>query len=200
MTVGTVIIMVKAPVAGRVKTRLGADIGMARSAALFRTMTAQTIARAGAGPWRTIIAVEPFSAMEGYGNLWPTAFDRISQAKGDLGNRMREAMKAFPLGPVVIIGADALGLRSSHIRMAFSALRGADAVFGPAEDGGYWLIGLARRRGASSLFEDVRWSTKYALADTKKSLPARFTVAELPVLSDVDTIDDLPVRGLTMTV
>ena len=60
-----------------------------------------------------------------------------------------------------------------------------------ARDGGYWLIGLARRRPAPDLFRHVRWSTSHALEDTHNSLPKSFQVALLDEMGDVDTVRDL---------
>lgn len=192
---GTVFIFVKAPRAGKVKTRLGAGIGMGRAAALFRIMTERTIIEAEKGDWRVVLAVDPAAALEGWGSLWPPHLERMAQGSGDLGDRMKRVSSAAPTGPVVVIGADAPGLRARHISAAFAALKGADAVFGPAGDGGYWLIGLARRRSAPNLFEQVRWSTKHALKDTKKSLPAGFHTAMLEKLHDVDEAKDLGALG-----
>ncbi|MEM9617423.1 MAG: TIGR04282 family arsenosugar biosynthesis glycosyltransferase [Pseudomonadota bacterium] len=191
----TVIIFVKAPQAGRVKTRLGADVGMGRAAALFRIMTERTISEAMKGPWRTLLAVDPPRAVAGFETLWPSQLARTPQARGDLGARMRHAFDIAPTGPVAIIGADAPGMRVRHLREAFAALKGADAVFGPAEDGGYWLIGLSRRRVAPGLFNGVRWSTRHALADTVESLPSQFRIQYLERLRDIDTAHDLSVMG-----
>ncbi|MCA8888252.1 MAG: TIGR04282 family arsenosugar biosynthesis glycosyltransferase [Parvularculaceae bacterium] len=197
---GTLIIIVKAPVAGRVKTRLGAALGPARAAAMFRVLSANTLSRASAGPWRTVLAVDPPGAVAGFENLWPPRFSRIAQMRGDLGARMAAAFALAPPGPVVIIGADAPGVSARHIRAAFAALAGCDAVFGPAEDGGYWLIGLSRRRAVprllgGGLFKNVRWSSPHALADTLAGLPARFRVAMIERLRDLDDGEDFAALG-----
>ncbi len=196
---GTVTIFVKAPRAGKVKTRLGVGIGMGRAAALFRIMTERTVAEAVKGEWRTCLAVDPPSAVTGWDRLWPPQLSRMAQGPGDLGARMVRAFSAAPPGPVLIIGADAPGLRARHLRQAFKALGRADAVFGPAEDGGYWLIGLSRRRAAPGLFNNVRWSTKYALADTMKTLPQYFQVEMLESLQDIDVAKDLSALGARST-
>jgi hypothetical protein len=195
MTRGALIVFMKAAKAGRVKTRLGRGIGMGRAAALFRHMSAATLAEAGKGSWRKIIAVDPPGEVLRWRGGWPADFERLAQSRGDLGERMKAAMRAVHGGPVVIIGADAPGLRARHIRGAFAALGRADAVFGPADDGGYWLIGLARRRRAPELFANVRWSSRHALADTIASLPTAFTTAFLPTLQDIDEPNDLALAG-----
>ncbi len=196
---GTVIVFAKAPRAGAVKTRLAADIGPARATALFRIMTERTIAEAARGQWRTIVAVDPAAALSGWENLFPPHVTRIPQGGGDLGRRMKRAFASVKEGPAVIIGADAPGLRAAHLRAAFQALAGADAAFGPARDGGYWLIGLANRRAAPDLFESVRWSSPNALADTLKTLPPAFKTAMLEPLSDIDEAADLVHFGLRAT-
>lgn len=196
---GTVIIFVKAPRAGKVKTRLGAGIGMGRAAALFRIMTERTIAEAVKGEWRTCLAVDPPSAITGWDIVWPPRLPRMAQGPGDLGTRMACAFKAAYSGPAIIIGADAPGLRARHLRQAFRALGRADAVFGPAEDGGYWLIGLSRRRAAPDLFKNVRWSTKHALADTLKTLPRYYRTEMLESLQDIDVAKDLSALGARST-
>lgn len=191
----TVFVFVKAPRAGQVKTRLGADIGMGRAAAIFRFLTERTIAEAAKGEWKTVLAVDPPGAVRGWRALWPPHLSRVVQGPGDLGARMARVIAAAPPGPVVIIGADAPAFRARHLRQAFHALGRADAVFGPAEDGGYWLIGLARRKPAPDLFHSVRWSTAHALEDTVASLPQEFDVRYLERLSDIDEAKDLRLLG-----
>lgn len=191
---GTLIIFVKAPVAGRVKTRLARDLGAGRAAAVCRHLTALTIANASAGDWRTILAIDPPAAVSQFSTLWPRKFKRFVQASGDLGDRLRAAFESAPKGPVVVIGADAPGLRKRHIRSAFRALAGRDAVFGPAADGGFWLIGL-RRVPSPGVLVNVRWSTRHALADTLKTLPGTRRVAFLERLCDVDHAADLATLG-----
>jgi hypothetical protein len=193
---GTVIIFIKAPVAGRVKTRLGREIGMGRAAALFRILMQRTIAESLKGEWKTVLAVDPPSAARRAARFWPTRIERTPQGPGDLGARMARAFREAPSGPVVIIGADAPALRARHLHAAFQALKGAHAVFGPAEDGGYWLIGLNRRRAAPDIFHGVRWSTKHALKDTLKTLPASVDIRMLETLRDVDEAVDLETIGL----
>jgi hypothetical protein len=192
---GTLIVFIKAPVAGRVKTRLAKAVGPARAAAIFRQLTVQTIAEARKGEWRTILAIDPPTAAEGFSTLWPPELDRVVQARGDLGARMSAAFDVAPAGPAIIIGADAPGMRARHIRGAFRALAGADAVFGPSDDGGYWLVGLARRRAAPHLFRDVRWSSRHTLKDSVKSLPASFRSASVNRLRDIDDGADLKALG-----
>lgn len=195
MREGTVIIFVKAPRAGAVKTRLGATIGMARAAAIFRALMERTIAEAQKGPWRVMLAVDPPSAIRGWGVHWPTDIARVAQGAGDLGARMARAFRKAPDGPVLVVGADAPALRARHLREGFRILRGSDAVFGPAADGGFWLLGVSRRTGWRPAFESVRWSTEFTLEDTLAGLPAHIRVQFLDRLSDIDEAADLAALG-----
>ncbi|MEZ5920307.1 MAG: TIGR04282 family arsenosugar biosynthesis glycosyltransferase [Parvularculaceae bacterium] len=188
---GTLIIFLKAPVAGRVKTRLARDLGHPRAAALFRHMTQLTISRLSKGNWRTILAIDGTPNGRGFDNLWPLRLPRMVQSGGDLGARMARAFSLAPPGPTIIIGADVPEARAEDIRAALFELGRKDAVFGASPDGGYWLIGLARRRSAPALFDGVRWSSRHALADTKKSLPEDFSFAEIEMRPDIDEIADL---------
>ena len=103
---------------------------------------------------------------------------------------MGRIMRSMPPGPVMIIGADVPGIRPGHIGEGFRALD-QDAVFGPATDGGYWMIGLRRTRIPATLFQHVQWSTEHALHDTKRSLGSDARIREVATLRDVDTLADL---------
>ena len=184
------IVMAKPPLAGRAKTRLANDIGPARAASFCRLATGRLLHRLGGDPrWRTHLCVNA-GAGEDYA-CWPTGMPRLRQGGGDLGARMARAMAGAGRGPVVILGTDTPQVEPQDVAEAFTRLGAADAVFGPADDGGYWLIGLARRRPALRLFEGVRWSTEHALADTAASLPSGFQVHYLRTLTDVDDADAL---------
>jgi hypothetical protein len=117
--------------------------------------------------------------------VWPGTWRQIGQGTGDLGERMGRVMRALPPGPAVIIGTDVPDIRPDHVARAFRALGRHDAVFGPAADGGYWLVGLRRRPRVPEIFEGVRWSTEFALADTLANA-LTLDVALLDVLDDVD--------------
>ncbi len=186
----TLVIMLKEPRPGRVKTRLGRDIGMVGAAWWFRHQAARLIRRVEDPRWRVVLAVAP--DREGLASrIWPAHLPRIAQGQGDLGDRMARIMRGLPRGPVCIIGGDIPGIRASHVARAFAALGGHDAVFGPAPDGGYWLIGLRRTRAVSAGFlQGVRWSTEHALGDSIATLPGA-RIAQTHTLRDVDTAADL---------
>lgn len=182
--------MLKEPRPGRVKTRLGQDIGMIDAAWWFRHQVNDVLKRLEDPRWDLVLAVSPdHTALTS--RLWPAHLERIPQGNGDLGHRMARIMKTRRPGPVCIIGGDIPDVRKTHIQKAFIALGNHAAVFGPAPDGGYWLIGLKRVSATPrSLFQCVRWSTEHALRDSARSL-AGYSIAYIDQLQDVDRGADL---------
>ena len=180
--------MIKAPVAGRVKTRLGRDIGMVPAAWWYRHQCRSLLRRLTDPRWRILLAVSPDRAR--HSRFWPD-LPRMPQGQGDLGRRMARAMGHVPRAPVCLIGSDIPDVTRAHISRAFALLGGHDAVFGPAHDGGYWLVGL-RRGGLAreAMFEGVRWSSPHALSDSRAALKG-WRIAETDTLRDVDTAGDL---------
>ena len=177
-------IFLRVPGIGRVKTRLAHDIGAVAAWSFYRTQLARTIRNLERdGRWRLTLAVTPETAVADCRLLRGRAV--IGQGGGDLGTRMARVADALPPGPVVIVGVDAPALMPRHVAAAFRALGHADAVFGPAADGGYWLVGLRRRPRPLGIFENVRWSSEHALADTLANLGGRPHVF-LETLEDVD--------------
>ncbi len=188
------VIFLRAPQHGAVKRRLAAGIGESAAFSFYRSQVRDIIRRLGQDRrWQTVLAVTP-DRLSRHGRFWPALarpFGTRAQGGGDLGARMARLFTALPPGPVVIVGADIPGIRADHVAEAFRRLDRFEAVFGPAADGGYWLIGLARRRLAPRalcrrLFANVRWSSPNALADTRANLPARAEAPPLGVLEDVD--------------
>ena len=179
-------VMVKAPRIGLVKTRLGRDIGHVWSWSFYRR-TLGTVLRPLVKDrrWSTWLAVSPDKSLR-QDYVWLVRTPRLTQGSGNLGDRMSRMMIVMPPGPVVIIGMDIPDIRPHHIEQAFRTLGNHDAVFGPTDDGGFWLVGLKRRPVLKEIFASVRWSSKHALADTRANLPVGWRVAELEVLTDVD--------------
>ncbi|MCH2248829.1 MAG: TIGR04282 family arsenosugar biosynthesis glycosyltransferase [Cognatishimia sp.] len=186
----TLVVMVKEPHPGRVKTRLGRDIGLTSSAWWFRHQVAALLRRIEDPRWQTVLAVAP--DIEGMSSrVWPEHLPRVPQGSGNLGDRMARVFHTMPKGPVCIIGADIPGITRARIGEAFKALGNHDAVFGPAPDGGYWLVGMKRQRPVPPrLFEGVRWSTDTALADSAATMKG-LSIAHVATLQDVDTLADL---------
>ena len=185
----TLIVMLKDPRPGRVKTRLGREIGMVPAAWWVRHQTARLLRRLTDPRWHLVLAVAPDTALAS--RAFPGHLPRVAQGPGDLGARMARLLRAAPSGPVLLVGGDIPGLTAAHVARGFAALGGHDAVFGPATDGGFWLVGLKHPRAATAdLFRGVRWSTPHALADSLATLRDR-RVARADMLSDVDTAADL---------
>lgn len=108
----------------------------------------------------------------------------MSQGEGDLGERMHRLLAEGPRQSL-LIGSDIPGIRPRHLAAAFRKLAGADAVFGPAADGGFWLVGISKPNRLKP-FRSVRWSSRYALTDTLENFRG-LRVAFAAELADVDT-------------
>jgi len=202
-------IFAKAAVPGAVKTRLIASLGVQGATELHRRLVCralETVAHAQVGAvelWTTPPGAVAFLCT---GEQPPGIAVRM-QADGDLGERMRVAIAdGLERAPgVVLVGADVPGMRCDDLHQASDALaRGHDAVLGPAEDGGYWLIGLSRHAAGlagsttelshhlGALFHGVPWSTPGVLHATRERLRAlAWRWQELPTRWDVDRPEDL---------
>lgn len=179
----TVVVFARAPRLGTVKRRLARDIG-GRAALRFHVATLTALLRGlkAGGRFDVVLAVTPDRASVRV----PEGIRVIPQGQGDLGRRMSRVLRRYRR--VALMGCDIPDATAGDVRSAFRALGTADAVFGPAEDGGYWLIALGPRR-PGDLFGTTRWSTEHALSDTL----ARFRyhrVGFIRTLSDVDTGED----------
>ncbi|MEN2495125.1 MAG: hypothetical protein TECD_01043 [Hyphomicrobiaceae bacterium hypho_1] len=179
------VIIVKQPVAGRVKTRLATGIGVTCATTFYRNSSRAVIARLSNDKrWSTTLSVSPDTTLKR--PPWPRNLQQIPQGHGDLGARIENAFKALPPGPAILIGSDIPSIRPSHIAEGFSSLGSNDVVFGPAYDGGFWLIGMARRRPILNPFKDVVWSSEHTLADNLRSLYG-YRIALVRRLNDIDT-------------
>ncbi|MGD9724829.1 MAG: TIGR04282 family arsenosugar biosynthesis glycosyltransferase [Alphaproteobacteria bacterium] len=175
------VIFARNPRLGTGKRRLARDIGPVAALRFQRVILSLILRRIGNDRrWTTWLAVTP-----DYSNPWPQRYRRLPQGRGDLGKRMASVVQKLPPGPVVIIGSDIPEIATSDIAHAFRDLGHKDAVFGPAVDGGFWLVGLRRRPHFVDPFQSVRWSSEHALTDTLANLPHK-SVSLLRLLSDVD--------------
>jgi len=184
-----VVIFARRPQLGRVKTRLAADIGPVETLRFYRA-TLNTVSRrlAAGGGWSTWIGITPDDTL-GKDRLYPRGVGRLPQGGGDLGQRMAQCLSRFGPYPALIVGSDIPDIDRRHIASAFDALKRNDLVFGPSDDGGYWLVGAAQGVRAVNLFDDVRWSTEHALADTLANARKDVRVAMLEPLADIDDGD-----------
>ncbi len=184
------LLFVKAPRLGAVKRRLARDIGRQEAWKFYRGTVRRMILKLARDPrWRCYLVVTPDS-FDGHEPFWPLSRSVpcpvLKQGVGDLGMRMGRAFDAMPPGPTVLVGSDIPELTPAHIAQAFDALGRADAVFGPAADGGYWLVGLTPRARRTNPFQGVAWSSAEALSDTARNLAKGHSIAMLEMLSDID--------------
>ncbi len=199
-----ILVFLKWPEPGRVKTRLAVSVGEWEAVRIYRALVREVggiLGRCGeehlavcyAPPereWdiRRWITEEALPVERSVNHWW-------AQSRGDLGRRQRWAVaRAFAEGyeRVAMIGTDCVDLDQSLIREAWDILEKADWVFGPAADGGYYL-GALRRNAPSpvEVFRGVRWSTEHTLADCLKNLErAGGTVTLLKSLQDVDAYEN----------
>ncbi|RVU37829.1 glycosyltransferase [Hwanghaeella grinnelliae] len=183
----TLLIFAKEPRLGRVKSRLARDIGATAALHFYRgNLTRLHRQLSVHSRWRVIWCLAPDRAVHAR-RAWPRGVKRQAQGRGDLGQRMARALNDAPPGPVLLIGSDIPAIDAASMQQAISLLGRKDAVFGPAEDGGYWLVGFRRIRPVPyGLFRGVRWSGPFALGDTIATLPAGARVGFAAVLPDVD--------------
>ena len=183
--------MAKAPVAGQVKTRLVPPLTDAQAADFYAAMLDDMIARLRrAARCRVHVAVAPATFDRA---RLPASWDVVPQVAGDLGTRLTAAFRhVFADGgrQVVALGVDSPTLPWQLVSRAFTALRRADVVLGPTEDGGCFAIGL--RRLPPRFFAGIAWSTD-AVCRQLAAHAARhgLTVRQLPVWYDIDTIGDV---------
>jgi uncharacterized protein len=184
----SLIVFVKAPRPGRVKTRLAAAIGDSAAAEIYRAL-AERVVEQTRGPYARLLFADGVEEVQ----AWLPGELCISQQGEDLGARMASAFAwAFTRGHsrVVLIGTDAPDVDRADVQSAIEALEACDVVLGPAADGGYYLIALARP--CPGLFDGVAWSTPTVLAATlgrAQTLGLRVTLLE--PRADIDTADDL---------
>jgi len=194
------LLLTKAPDPGRVKTRLIPLLGEVAAAECYSQLVHDCLemcSNAALCPidiWCSPSSEHPFfrQCQDRYGAKLHT------QEPGDLGQRMSRAIQATLANAehVVLIGADCPTLGATDLVAAFNALySGTDVVIGPAEDGGYYLIGM--RTHHPSLFTDIPWSTPAVLSVTEKRIQRQnLHLSKLPLRKDLDTPEDYAVyRG-----
>jgi uncharacterized protein len=187
------VVMAKSPVPGRVKTRLTPPFSPQQAARLAEAALRDTLATAARVP-----AARHTIALDGAPGRWlPGCFDVIAQSAGGLDERIAAALAAVHAGlpvPVVLIGMDTPQLSTELLAAALRPLAAgtADAVFGPADDGGFWLLGL--RRPDPDLVRGVPMSTdRTGDLQFARLAAARLRIRRLPRLRDVDNATDAAV-------
>ncbi len=191
------IVFVKNPIPGAVKTRLQTRYAPDQVAALYTAFVRDVLARAeNIDVDRRVIAFDPPDAESGVRALFgggKAQWQFVPQVQDDLGARMREALvQQLDAGAsaAVLIGTDIPSLPAYHITQAYDLLRAKDVVLGPSTDGGYYLVGVSKP--VPEIFVDVEWSTPGVLSQTIDRVQrAGHTLGLVPPYFDVDTPDEL---------
>lgn len=182
------LILAKRPALGKAKTRLAATVGAENALEIYHILLNKTIELA------SLPGVQAFFCLSGDEDcaLPPNSIE-FEQSNGDLGHRMEKAFQhVFDLvnEPVIMIGSDCFDLNEEHLKRAEEALKENDLVFGPSEDGGYYLIGM--KKFIPEVLQDMPWSTEQLLDVTRsKAEELGFGYSMLEVLNDIDTFADM---------
>lgn len=180
MTRPQLYIFAKKPGMGAAKTRLARDIGPTHAQRLCRAMSAQILRKVTDPRWDTSLYIAPARAI-GTVPAWD-GFAQRPQPTGSLSPRLANVFSGEKR-PVLVIGTDCPQISAQDIAGALNALRTVPFVFGPASDGGFWLMGAIAPL-KPDVFEGVRWSSKHTLSDLEARLKG--SVTKLRTLTDVD--------------
>lgn len=191
MTKDALIVFVKKPEAGKVKTRLAASIGNEQALDVYLKLLERTREITQPLAFDKFIYYSPEIIHD---DLWDeNEYFKARQEEGDLGQKMQAAFKeCFAAGyrRVCIIGSDCYQLNTKILEQAFSQLHHHDVVVGPSTDGGYYLLGMEKMH--APLFANKTWSSERVLSDTIADFVAqRLSYYPLPQLTDVDRKEDL---------
>jgi uncharacterized protein len=188
-------VMLKYPDPGKVKTRLGREIGMEQAAGLYSCFVLRLLAECRNTGHEIMLCCHPGRDISHYQAWLGQDYIYTVQAGGDLGQKMLGCFEqAFEYGFTfpVLMGSDIPGLDRRLIFRALEESGSRQSVIGPSSDGGYYLIGVNRRNFRPDFFRNIPWSTSGVLNMTMKKLSsAGLKPFILPVLTDVDTLDDL---------
>ncbi|WGD33563.1 TIGR04282 family arsenosugar biosynthesis glycosyltransferase [Olleya sp. YS] len=184
-----IITFTRNPELGKVKTRLAKTIGKTSALAIYEKLLEHT---------ESVLhnldcdKAVYYSVQVRDNDIWDSSiYQKHQQSGDDLGLRMQNAFEeGFNKGykNIVIVGSDLYDLKSKHITDAFSALKDNDVVIGPAEDGGYYLLGMKNMH--SNIFKNKKWGTETVFEDTMKGLQNE-SVFLLEPLNDIDTFEDI---------
>ncbi|MEM7415360.1 MAG: TIGR04283 family arsenosugar biosynthesis glycosyltransferase [Gemmatimonadota bacterium] len=192
----SVVVFAKEPTPGRVKTRLAADIGDVEATRVYRALAEATVDRLREAGWHLSVYVDPGSddVCRGVAEWLDVPVEHVRPQRGtDLGARMLGAFeeRLEEADRVCIVGTDLPDIDVETVDAAFAALDDHDVVFGPATDGGYYLVGMSAPH--PELFHDIPWSSETVLATSlERATAAGLSTAQLAPKTDVDTVQDLP--------
>ena len=184
-----ILLFVKYPEPGRVKTRIAASVGPEKAAGIYKELVARVWSQLPADA-EIVVCYDPSGRGDEVRAWLPGAARYEPQVAGDLGVRLRAAVDgAFAHGAtqVAVIGSDCVELTADVFAETWEALKRSEVVLGPTTDGGYYLVAL--RSPVTAIFENIRWSTEHTLADTMAQAGSA-SVHLLQRLNDVDTYED----------
>jgi rSAM/selenodomain-associated transferase 1 len=188
-------VMMKYPVAGGVKTRLAAETGNEKAAAVYAEMCGNILKEAKKTGRDVFVFVAPEEAVTEAFSMFGTKASYLPQSDGDLGERMYRAISYVFLqnyDHVILTGTDIPELSCSLFEDAFTNLCEYPAVAGPSADGGYYLIGFRKETLHPAVFSNIEWSTDKVLAETLRKLDMfGLNCGKLKEIQDVDTFEDL---------
>lgn len=189
-----VIVFIKYPEPGKVKTRLGKHLGYETAAKLYTAFVEDMLFNFDKSGLNPIIAFDPFQPIKKY-QKWLGDRIYIAQQGEDLGQRMYNVLQAaFDLNydACILTGSDLPDLEPELIHQAQKELKKAPACIGPASDGGYYLIGFQKDHLTDSIFKEMEWSTDRVLPETLSRLKSLgINPVILPEHQDMDTLEDL---------
>ena len=189
------IIFVKAPQPGKVKTRLGRSIGMDKSCEVYRQFGRDWIARLNQLGLPLLIFYAPQEERPSIQSWLGDSHHYYPQQGGDLGDRMTHAFsQGFELGfeHLMIFGSDSPDIPLDVIQQGIQKIQGDNIVVGPSNDGGYYSIGFSQKQWFPEIFENIEWSSESVYQSTIDILSQHHkSVMPLQVWFDVDTLDDL---------
>lgn len=190
-----ILLFVKLPEKGSVKTRLAKDLGHGFVQTLYGNFVFDLLETLAKVKWPTIIYFHPPESGAAVSRWLGKNYTYAPQKGVDLGERMKNAFAdvfADGFSKAILIGSDLPDLHNLVLDAAFSALDLNDSVIGPAYDGGYYLIGFRHNSFLPEAFKGISWGTDTVLKDTLKILREKnYRAHFLPELRDVDTIEDL---------
>jgi rSAM/selenodomain-associated transferase 1 len=188
-----VIVFLRAPQKGRVKTRLARDLDPGLVLDLYRAFVLDTLASA-AEAGHPMIFFTPDGQRDKIRQWLGDGYDLFAQTGRDIGERMAGAFQTvFCRGvkKALLVGTDIPQLETRMITQGFELLNRYDAVLGPSTDGGYYLAGFCRDRFTSAVFKGMKWSTPTVFDQAAALLKNNgLSYGCLPALTDIDTLDD----------
>lgn len=187
MTRPVLIVFARRPAIGVGKTRLARDLGAVETWRLYRSLCRTVLFKLSDPRWRIVVRLAG-----GGGALpdWPKGVRIEAQGRGDLGLKLQRALRSHSASQVAVIGTDAPDMTRALIGEGLSMARRKGAAFGPASDGGFWLMALSAKRARTvRLDRDIRWSHPKTLSDTEAALGC--VAGRVAELSDIDDLGDL---------